>query len=42
LLKDVPTFYSANPEFRGKTNKAATELGKMAEKQKNEQLTKKV
>lgn len=31
MLKDVPTFYSANPEFRGKTNKAANDLGKMVD-----------
>jgi hypothetical protein len=30
LMKDVPNFYQANPEFKGKTNKAAVELGKMA------------
>lgn len=31
LHKDIPTFYSANPEFRGKTNKAAEGLDKMKE-----------
>ena len=35
-MKDVPTFYQANPEFKGKTNKASAEIGKMAEKQKAE------
>jgi hypothetical protein len=34
LVKDVPTFYSANPEFRGKTGKATQDLGKMAEQNK--------
>lgn len=36
LMKDVPNFYQANPEFKGKTNKAAVELGKMAQQQKAE------
>ena len=31
-MKDVPNFYQANPEFKGKTGKATAELGKMAEK----------
>jgi len=35
-MKDVPTFYQANPEFKGKTNEASAEIGKMAEKQKAE------
>lgn len=35
-MKDVPNFYQANPEFKGKTNKAAVELGKMAQQQKAE------
>ena len=39
-MKDVPTFYQANPEFKGKTNKASAELGKMADKQKAEQAGK--
>jgi hypothetical protein len=30
LLKDIPTFYSANPEFRGKGNKVATDAANMA------------
>lgn len=42
LMKDVPNFYQANPEFKGKTNKAAVELGKMAQQQKAEIGTKKV
>lgn len=41
MIKDVPTFYSANPEFRGKTGKAAADVNKMAEAQKQES-TKKV
>lgn len=36
-MKDVPNFYQANPEFKGKTNKASNEIGKMADKQKAEQ-----
>lgn len=39
-MKDVPNFYQANPEFKGKTNKASTELGKMADKQKADQTGK--
>jgi translation initiation factor 5 len=41
LLKDIPTFYSANPEFRGKTGKAANELSKMQETQKDTRSKKK-
>jgi hypothetical protein len=37
----VPTFYSANPEFKGKTGKAASSLSKMQEEQKETRKVKK-
>ena len=42
MIKDIPTFYSANPEFKGKTGKAAADVSKMAEAQKQESTGKKV
>ena len=39
LLKDVPTFYANNPEFKGKTNKAAAQIEEM--KQENKKRGKK-
>jgi len=42
MIKDIPTFYSANPEFRGKTGQAAADVSKMAEQQKKDTATKKV
>jgi hypothetical protein len=36
MIKDIPTFYSANPEFKGKTGQAAADVKKMAEAQKQE------
>ena len=39
-MKDVPNFYQANPEFKGKTNKAAVELGKMAAQQQKAEIGK--
>lgn len=35
LHKDIPTFYSANPEFKGKTNKAADDATLMQAQQKS-------
>ena len=29
MIKDIPNFYSANPEFKGKTNKAADDHKKL-------------
>lgn len=40
MIKDIPTFYSANPEFRGKTGKAAADVNKLAEAQKQESTKK--
>ena len=38
MLKDIPTFYSANPEFKGRTGKAANELSKMQETRSKEKV----
>jgi len=36
MMKDIPNFYSANPEFKGKTNKAVNDHIKLQEEQKDQ------
>lgn len=39
-MKDIPNFYSANPEFKGKTNKAVNDHMKLQEEQKDQKKKK--
>ncbi len=40
MMKDIPNFYSANPEFKGKTNKAVNDHMKLQEEQKDQKKKK--
>jgi len=40
MMKDIPNFYSANPEFKGKTNKAVNDHMKLQEEQKDQKMKK--
>ena len=40
MMKDIPNFYSANHEFKGKTNKAVNDHMKLQEEQKDQKKKK--
>ena len=42
MLKDIPNFYQANPEFKGKTGKDAKAISSMQEEAKIEKRNRKL